>query len=161
MDGVCNVRCVTMQTLTVSSPFYRAPHLPCAFPREEESREPHETAKAARTTPETQACHQCDGADPALGGHELGTTATEPSFFAAIHALLCLSAKILCQSWQFIPASSGISVLLVICHWIKFLCKVFISYCGPVYWGHPRLTCKTAGNGFLAHSVIPTRGFIS
>lgn len=55
---------------------------------------------------------KCDGADPTLGGHELGTTATEPSFVEDIHVLPCLIAKILCHSWQIIPASSGISVLL-------------------------------------------------
>jgi len=59
-----------------------------------------------------QVCDTCDAADPTLGGHELGTTATERTFFADIYVLLCLIAKILCQSWQVIPASSGISVLL-------------------------------------------------
>lgn len=50
-----------------------------------------------------------DGADPTLGGHELGTTATEPSF---VEALPCLIAKILRHSWQVMAASSEISVLL-------------------------------------------------
>lgn len=59
-----------------------------------------------------QAYDKSNGAAPTLGGHELGTTATEPSFVEDIHVLLCLIAKILCQSGQVIPASSGISVLL-------------------------------------------------
>lgn len=84
-----------MQTFTVSSPFYRAPRASSLRPSwREESQEPCKTAKAAGTTPQMQVCKKCDGADPTLGGHELGTTVTEPSFFADIHVLLCLIAKI-------------------------------------------------------------------
>lgn len=53
-----------------------------------------------------------------------------------------------------------ISFVRIICHWIKFLCKPFISYCTLVDWGrHLRLICKTAGVRFLAHSAILTWSF--
>lgn len=87
-------------------------HLPCAFPREGESQEPHKTVKRQPEPPLKCKHDKSDGADPTLGGHELGNTATEPSFVEDIHVLPCFIAKILCHSWQVIPASTGISVML-------------------------------------------------
>lgn len=37
-----------------------------------------------------QAYDKSNGAAPTLGGHELGTTATEPSFVEDIHVLFAL-----------------------------------------------------------------------
>lgn len=136
--------------------------LPCPVSWVEERWEPHETLKVVWPTPKCKR-EKCDGADPTLGGCESGTTTTQSSLSGDIHVLLRF---IYCK--DFIPKLASypsnlwdICFVRVICHWIKFLHKPFISYCALVYWGHPRLTCKTTGNAFLAHIVILTRGLKS
>lgn len=102
-----------MQTFAVSFLLYKAPvslFLTLSLGR----REAESTTKQHWQPEPPLKCKndKCDGTDPTLGGHELGTTATELSFVEVIHVLPCLIAKILCHSWQVIPASSRISVLL-------------------------------------------------
>lgn len=89
------------------------------------------------------------------------TTATEHGLFAKFYPLLCLVIGLIPKLASGPSNLWDIAFSRAICHWIKFLCKPFISYCALVHWGHLTLTCKTAGDVFLAHSVILMRGFKS
>lgn len=100
-----------MQTFAVSFLLYKASvFLVVSWGRREAG---STTKQQWQPEPPLKCKHdKSDGADPTLGGHELGNTATEPSFVEDIHVLPCFIAKILCHSWQVIPASTGISVML-------------------------------------------------
>lgn len=164
LDIIHNTSCAMTQMFSISFPFYRVlcvSSMP-SFLGGRKMRAPWNII-GSLTHPKMQTCEKCDGADPTWGGCESGTTTTQSSLSGDI---LVLPRFIYCK--DFIPKLASypsnlwdICFVRVICHWIKFLHKPFISYCALVYWGHPRLTCKTTGNAFLAHSVILTWGLKS
>ena len=163
LHSICHASCAAMQTFIVSSPFSRALRASSSrFSQGEGKPGILRNSKGSLNNPWNASVRYMW-----CGWSYLGWTRVRNHSYRTY--FLC---RYLCPPLpyckDFMPKLASypsklwdICFVRVICNWIKFLCKPFISYCALVYWGHPRLTCKTAGDAFFAHSVILTWGIKS